>query len=473
MVNKDKKLYRFIKIFYNSNIKEENSMKCKLLTIILLSTFVVTGCNKKSNNESNNVVEDTSVVMVNVPAMFVSARSSTGYDVSIHYEDNYFLRDANTYDGGLALLSLGSTFSSIDETKGENFYDTMGYDHISFYGYEGEPTEDSVAFTIAHKKVNESDLVALSIRGFDYKKEWANNLIIGKEGDHNGWALRTNEVYAELKTYLSEYSNLKLWITGYSRGGAIANMLSSKIIKSEEIEISNENMYVYTFETPRGLLAESAVAYENVHNVVNEADAIAKIAPSKYGLYRCGTDQFIYSENVDELLRNFDRQIKLDSFVPKNGSYADDITFSEYFINELFKEQDDENKAYSIESRTYYVDNMQPSLAYFLGMVFSLKGSTLNDISNGFQSMTMFDMMALYQEDGLYNFLKPYIDEDGYPYEEDEMKYHCDKVFKFLSVGQANLLATVLGEGKNNVSRMLAMHYPETSYVLLKYSIGQ
>ena len=405
--------------------------------------------------------------------MFVSEKSSTGYDVSIHYEDGYFMGNANTYDGGLALLSLGSTFSSIDENKGENFYDTMGYDRITFHGYEGEPTEDSVAFTLAHKKINDNDLVALSIRGFDYKKEWANNLIIGKEGDHNGWSLRTNEIYAELKFYLQDYSNLKLWITGYSRGGAIANMLSSKIIKSDEIEVSNENMYVYTFETPRGLLAENAVAYENVHNVVNEADAIAKITPAKYGLYRCGTDQYIYDETVDSLLRQFDSKIKLDSFVPKNGNYSDDIQFSDYFINQLFKVQDDEYKAYSIESRDYYVDNMQPSLAYFLAMIFSLKSSTLASISDAFQNMSMLDMLALYAEDGFYNFLKPFIDEDGYPYVEADMKYHCDKVFKFLSVGQADLLAVMIGEGKNNVSRMLAMHYPETSYVLLKNSIGQ
>ena len=49
-------------------------------------------------------------------------------------------------------------------------------------------TPDTIGTAIAHKKINDHDVVAIAIRGEKYEQEWVSNFIAGLSGDANGFA---------------------------------------------------------------------------------------------------------------------------------------------------------------------------------------------------------------------------------------------------------------------------------------------
>ena len=65
-----------------------------------------------------------------------------------------------------------------------------------------------------------------AIRGSKYDSEWASNLTAGAQGDIQGFYDASEKVNDRLRDYLAdnELTDVKLWITGYSRAGAVADL---------------------------------------------------------------------------------------------------------------------------------------------------------------------------------------------------------------------------------------------------------
>ena len=77
----------------------------------------------------------------------------------------------------------------------------------------------------------------------------------------------------------------------------------------------------------------------------------------------------------------------------------------------------------------------------------------------------MLDMLSLLQEDGVYNFLKPYLDEDGVIYDDEAFRSHANNVTRF-AIGPGSMIL-ILAVSEGALSRMIQMHTPEINYVLL------
>ena len=298
---------------------------------------------------------------------------------------------------------------------------------------------------------------------------------MGETGNHEGFQARSNEIYNHLKTEIEvhQYQNLKLWITGYSRGGGISNVLSHQILSSEEIDIAQEDMYVYTFEAPRGLIEENAVAYPNVHNVVNNADLVAYVAPEQYGLYRCGVDQEIYTAqtNLSRLLYDLDKDIVLPTFTP-TANYANEKECIQWMLNEITKEldtSDPDNAAATAHTRADFVNNYQSGIQYMMGLFFSLNSSTTNKLMTKFSELDQVGMFMLLGDDGVYNFIRPVLVEDNVQFDDAELKTNCAVLTKFLR-NNITLLLGILADpnGADSLKRIIYMHAPEAEYVLLK-----
>jgi hypothetical protein len=164
--------------------------------------------------------------------------------------------------------------------------------------------------------------------GFDYKKEWASNMTVGTEGDHKGFSDSSLIVEERITNYISTHeidiSKTKLLLTGFSRGAAVANIVAGEINAaiSHEGRLSSsplanfalENVYAYTFATPRGVLLENVNALSqqgNIFNTVLDSDLVTYIALSKDDAYtdsgwdfeRYGTDINLSVESAsDELI---------------------------------------------------------------------------------------------------------------------------------------------------------------------------
>lgn len=251
----------------------------------------------------------------------------SGYDIvsDYYYDDEYFSQSSYTYNEHLATMTLCLALSAFKSTEASvvvngnnetNAEQTVRGDvnverlltDIGFTGYVqqdyNKPTgPETIGIATASKEIEingeEVTLIAVALRGQGYDREWASNLKIGKSGAHEGFSNAKDKVIEFIKaTYGSnavKTNRVKFWITGYSRAAATANLVAAAL-DTGAVVISNcsygpQDVYAYTFETPRGVLASDAnnALYNNVFNILSGEDVVPKVAPATWGFSWYGT----------------------------------------------------------------------------------------------------------------------------------------------------------------------------------------
>lgn len=418
-------------------------------------------------------------IQVDLEPGLKKGESLTPYTLVFNYNDEYFLKDPKEYDKDLSMLSLGASIASGDILKGTAFFTEAGFKDITGHDYDKQPSIDTMGYFMAHKTIDNYELVTVSFRGFNYGMEWANNFTIGKTGDHEGFAARGAEAYQALKTYLNNYANgksLKLWINGYSRAGALSNALASLILRNNELSLTQDNMFVYTFEAPAALIEDNALPYQNVHNIVNDADLITFIPPAQYGLYRCGVEHGIYDPNVTTLMKEFDSEIEVPEFQEVNEKTTNDELFRDYILDSIFNHEivDESDTEKYANTREQYVDNYQTGLSNGIGYIFALTASTRAALLDDMKNLGFGAISIIGDETGaaMADFIKTYLDRDGVIYDPENLQADCAVLVKAIGNLFLTLVLSFIAGGAitDDLNRLLDMHYPETTYVLLKNS---
>lgn len=456
--------------------------KKSLLTLLLASGFVLASCS--GDGTTSTSIPLPPLLETDIPVKIDSslASESKTYEFSFRYEDSYFLDSANTFSPKLAMLSYGASMANGTHQRGDSFYGDAGFDDVTRFGYESEPTTTSLGYYIAHKNIQGVELLTASFKGLDYGAEWANNFIIGKEGDHEGFYARAAEVYAELQKYIDTYCGGhvdKIWLTGYSRGGAIANLVSSLLFRENKIEIKGEDMFTYTFEAPACVAEDKALEYANVHNIVNKNDIITHIPPLKYGLKRCGVDHEIYASNYSTLMKEFDETIDVPEFkeivVEEELNGVDDASIVQYLPNCVFnRENPDADK--SANTREDYYNNYQKGISEGIGYVFALKPLTRKSMLAWLQDennrTALLGIISDATGQELLNFFEPYLIQDGISYDRDNLLEDCATIVK--AIGslfiKPLMLFAMYEQFGDDLTRLIDMHYPESVYVLMANS---
>ena len=98
---------------------------------------------------------------------------------------------------------------------------------------------------------------------------------------------------------------VKLWVVGYSRGGAVANLTAAELSYpknvppevAEKVTWNREDVYGYTFEAPQGTQFINTILkkYNNIKNIRNINDLVTYVAPSNWGFKRFGKDYLLPS----------------------------------------------------------------------------------------------------------------------------------------------------------------------------------
>lgn len=454
-------------------------MKQGKLLLILLTTIALVGCSSKkvtptSESEYIDDFEEKDPDYQDIPIEMVALlnRKLDSYSLTIPYQKRYFKNPTTEFNKSLALLSFGVCVNSYWKNSITDIYQKLDFDNLYLSSdYDITPTEETVAYAIGHRQIDDFHLIQVSIRSADYGLEWANNFDIGLDGNHYGFDRAMKIVKAGVVDYVNDNykdENVKFWINGYSRGAAIANMLADTLMSEKEIIINEDNAYVYTFETPKGFIKENTHAYKNIMNVVNSADIVSYLAPEQYGFYRSGVDVDIYNSKIDSLMSNFDKGILFPPLIAKSGRFRNDYEHAKYILNSSLREgtvQEGEEDRY-MPTRSDFVNKYQPCIKWLINFLFTVDSTTLNNIKDAFTELSNNDKLKLKDGDNLYLFLKEQLDKSSYPYNDEELHNACTGLKNLISVPLSTLIDEVVSG--SNITRLLYMHTPEVVYTLLK-----
>ena len=325
---------------------------------------------------------------------------------SFTYSDEYFTRSGYEYNHDLAIMTMimnQTCFASADsakdgwETANSNFNYLLKQCGFSDLAANADavrhPEGDTIGAYAANKHLTvdgkDYTLIALGVRGHNYGGEWYSNFDLGYSGDHAGFADARDKVLSFLKDYVKEYNikgNVKIWLTGYSRGAIAANMVGGELDKGfnmgKGVKLDTRDLYCYTFETPQGTADVNCrdAVFCNIHNILNYNDLVPLVSFTAWGHSRYGVDYYLPCRQYDACYAQLKPEVdaKLDqmgwmnilgltlntiddfhyiTLNPLTASEKSKITQIEYYdevLNALFDTM--------APSREDYVNNVQADL---------------------------------------------------------------------------------------------------------------
>ena len=281
--------------------------------------------------------------------------NSFGMTIPCTYQDAYFAKSPYSYNHKMAIASVALASAAMVSTeehkkgifndperdpipepdgssdyeervkeikaqfRAKEFYEAAGFDNYTPRYYNEKPTENSIAFVIASKNIDEiqSTVISIAIRGGGYDAEWGGNFNVGTTQEHRGFSAAADRVFHALDEFLALYVNdikykdsIKYWITGYSRSAAVGNLVAAKLT-SGDIPVSNNQfsnierllpkaVYAYLFEPPKTTKDENAKnsLYNNIFNIINREDPVPRVAPGEWGYKRYGKDCYLPSRET-------------------------------------------------------------------------------------------------------------------------------------------------------------------------------
>lgn len=182
-----------------------------------------------------------------------------------------------------------------------NFLNQMGFSDYESWDLSSEEDGHSMGTTIANKTLaNGQDLIVVAPRNYNYMTEWLSNFNVGTSGDHAGFTESANLVVSRLNQYLSsrDLTDYKIWIVGYSRGGAVVDLVAKNINENiANYDMSPDDFYAYTFGAPRASITETK--YTNVHDAKDGNDLLlGYVFPEIWGFYNTGIYEEIHPADL-------------------------------------------------------------------------------------------------------------------------------------------------------------------------------
>jgi len=376
-------------------------------------------------------------------------QSGLDYNARCYYTNDYFAESSYIFNPHLATMSMSFAMSAFGSaTGGETDYSNKSKnarllledigvetDKIAVNSwFTKKPSTDSIGVVAGNMpiRVNGTDytLIAVALRGSGYEAEWAGNFAIGKDGLHEGFETARDEVISFLGEYIRNQNisgNIKLWLTGYSRSAATANLVSGALHTASSrlgtgFSLSANDIYTYCFETPAGVLREDvngSAIYNNIFNIINSSDPVPYVAPASLGFGRYGVDKYVPSaESSPRNYSNLRSQMRkiYDTMESASNYVVDDFKMKKIGFDWGVKIMDDNNNNWSqgvylskyvsiisneyIKSRTLYVDCLQNEIREVLSVAFGASSE---------KSKKMFDLFVEKAKDGWPGLVLSYI----------------------------------------------------------------
>ena len=295
-----------------------------LLSLAIVFTYSVTIPFNYAYADGGTNAEVTNPTIVGTCTYPSQTNASKDIPIKYYYSDDYF-KSSPSYSTKLATMSMnmamaafmrnaGGTTVNADVLNVQKVYsgksasitqllndigcsDVYVNDDFKIKPWFNKDTnQSSIGVAIAHKTITVNSgetytLIPIAVRGAGYESEWASNVTLGASGEAKGFSDAADKVTSEVINYMKNHNistdNVKFWITGYSRAGAVSNLTARRLIDN----YGAEKTYAYCFEAPQGgSKALNSTKYNVISNMINPADLIPEVAPSQMGFVRYGVD---------------------------------------------------------------------------------------------------------------------------------------------------------------------------------------
>ncbi len=331
------------------------------------------------------------------------SHSSGVYDfigeAEYYYSDSYFHAPSTEYNPHLATMSFSLCMSAFNELgrthevcydNAEALLSNIGFSDIETNAEtDYPPREDTIGVVVAKKVILDGGvpytLVNITVRSGGYGSEWASNFLVGDaaecDGNHKGFYEARDRALVFICDYLQRNvtGDTKLWITGYSRGGAVSGILGAWFddnltsVGEMGVSLAKEDIFTYTFEAPTSTDKKNTQgkSYTNIFNIYNPADLVTYIPFSGsprmgWNFVRPGVDMSFAeisaedAEALNEIIRSITPYALYDihnftSIISALGKTQDK------FIGNFFR-----NLALRID-RTSYVEKIEAPITEIIG----------------------------------------------------------------------------------------------------------
>ena len=304
---------------------------------------------------------------VNIEINETFSEGTTSVNLTNGFDPNVFYNPSTSYIPYLAeMSSVIASAASTDRCKdafskmGINTTDTVVEGNVEkslyYYSYTDNDfltstNNDYVSYSFGLRKILCNDqvnnLILIDVRG-TYDFEWVSNFNIANpnypfnlQDSHQGFLLAANRMMCNFEVFRNNLvengidlniNNTKIWITGHSRGAAVANLAAHQLntYNNYSTWVSQDNIYAYTFATPN-VSVDANFDYEpNIFNFTIPTDFVTKVPlNSNWGYYKYGRSIEINPES----LSNFDGYFTRLTSVAYNSTLSNsDI---DYFINNI------------------------------------------------------------------------------------------------------------------------------------------
>lgn len=239
-----------------------------------------------------------------------------------YFSDVWFTGDPAEQNDALARVSMQLTASAFNETgdrsPGASFLKELGFTEAGVRMADSAVDSDC-GYTWGKKTLvydgETYTLVAVAIQSVYVDKEqklkgWVQNFTVNgdsAEGEHFAFKTAADSVIEEIED-LGQGENVRYWITGQSRGGAIAGIVSARLLERDP-DLAGR-IFTYTFEAPamtdpvpgKDMEAE----YPFIHNYLCTDDVVTMIPP--WDMTRYGVTHTLNTADVNEgVLQEFEK----------------------------------------------------------------------------------------------------------------------------------------------------------------------
>ena len=252
---------------------------------------------------------------------YSTAGSGKWIQDNYYYSDAWFREDPAMQNDSLALLSMQLTAAAVNGDEngpGASLLRELGFTKVGFSRMTSADPDDC-SYTWGTKTIQENGepctLAVIAVQSFSEdqglkSKAWRQNFtvnvadgsLIGASGDHAAFSRAADAVIDDIAA-LGGSGKVRYWITGHSRGGALAGLLAARL--PQKLGSRSEGVYAYTFESPAVTdAAMAAAAQENcsyIHNYLCSDDLVAMVPP--WGRERYGAICQMKTDEIDARLK--------------------------------------------------------------------------------------------------------------------------------------------------------------------------